>query len=416
MENEDIIRALKDGNVPPEGTFEISVGRDSEILEFHNILENIKQGKASAKFVEGKFGTGKSFLLKMIEENALENNFVVSKITITRDVPFNKFEEVYKKIVSTLKCKTGVSLQHIIERWINELKIAAMDETEDPLQQNHIVLDNIHMDLQNARNYSNSFVTAIESYYEASVNGDDEIANYAQAWLRCDDNIPFTVKRQFGVKGGVSKENVFDFLKALSALISSMGYNGLVILIDEIEFIIMLANKNIRSTALDYVRYLYDECNMGNFEKTLFVMAGTDEFFENPEKGVPSYPALHQRIKDAIESEYKDLRKPIMKLEGFTNEDLDTLTRKILVLYSSVYGNEITEKFDDSLIVSIIDFYKEKSILTGSVQPRDYVRGVVSALDIVQQNPDKFDSGEKIIDLFDNLEWDNFDDELEMFE
>lgn len=416
MENEDIIRSLKDGNVPPEGTFEISVARDSEIKEFENLLEKVSNGKALCKFVEGKFGTGKSFLLKMIEEKAIEDNFVVSKITITRDVPFNKFEEVYRKIVSTLRCKTGVSLQHIIERWINELKIAAMDETDDPLQQNHIVMDNMHMDLMNARNYSNSFVTAIEHYYEATTAGNDELANYAQAWLRCDDNIPFQIKRQFGVKGGVSKENVFEFLKALSALVSAVGYNGLVILIDEVEFIIMLANKNIRSTALDYVRYLYDECNIGNFEKTLFVMAGTDEFFENAEKGVPSYPALHQRIKDAIESEYKDLRKPIIKLEGFSNEDLEALTTKILNLYSEVYGNEVVEKFDNNLISGIIDFYKEKSLLTGSVQPRDYVRGVVSALDIVQQNPDKFQSNQEILDLFDNLEWEKFEEELEIFE
>ncbi|MEN6292799.1 MAG: BREX system ATP-binding domain-containing protein, partial [Methanobacterium sp.] len=217
----------------------------------------------------------------------------------------------------------------------------------------------------------------------------------------------------FGVKGDVTKENAFDFLKALSAFISSIGYKGLVILIDEVEFTMQLPMTKLRTTALDYMRYIYDECNANQFENTLFVLAGTNDFFEDTEKGIPSYKALDQRIRNDFEYDgYKDIRSSIIKLDGFGRDEMLELTQNIFKVYSNVYGKEVINKFN-GVIEDIIQFYKEKSMLTGTVQPRDYVKGLVTALDIVQQNPDKFASKNEVLDLFDNLEWVKFEDDLE---
>ena len=65
---------------------------------------------------------GKSFFLKLIEEKALAENFVVSKVTLSRDVPFNKFEVVYRNIARSLACKTGISLEHMVERWMTRIR------------------------------------------------------------------------------------------------------------------------------------------------------------------------------------------------------------------------------------------------------------------------------------------------------
>ena len=132
MNYEDIIMALKNGNVPAKGASEICIGRENEIEEFKYLLKKINEGKGITKFVNGEFGSGKSFFLKIIEEMAYEDNFVVSRVTLSRDVPFNKFEIVYRNIVKTLRCKTGTSLEHIIERWITKLKMMAFEETSDP--------------------------------------------------------------------------------------------------------------------------------------------------------------------------------------------------------------------------------------------------------------------------------------------
>lgn len=401
---EGIIRALKDGNVPEEGALRICVGRDSEIEEINRLLRNAKNGHAVTKFIEGPYGTGKSFLLKVIDEIALNENFVVSKVTITRDVPFNKFEEVYKKIVQNLKSEVGDSLEDIIKKWLTELKRKSMDETTDPLEQNRIVMDYMKEDLLSVREYANSFAVAIESYYEASNQGNDEIAHYAMAWLKGDANIPFTIKRKFGIKGDVAKENAFLFLKALGIFISSIGYSGLVILIDEAEFIRLLHTNNLRETAYDYIRFIYDECNSGYFKNTVFVFAAFDEWYTDDRRGIRSYQALYNRLEDALHTSYRDLRKPILRLEGLSRDELKKLSKIVMEMHGLVYNWNPGIK-TDSVLEDILAYHEERASLTGGrITPRGFIKAFISVLDTVQQNPAELDSNEKILGLFEREE------------
>jgi hypothetical protein len=123
------------------------------------------------------------------------------------------------------------------------------EQTDDPIKQNLIIRENMHSELESARKHSNPFVVAIENYYNAMNTGDYETAKYAQSWLGGDSNIPFKYKNKFGVKGEIDKENAFKFLKSLSAFIQTIGYSGLVILIDEVEHIMDLHSKKLRDTA-----------------------------------------------------------------------------------------------------------------------------------------------------------------------
>ena len=110
-----------------------------KLAEFERLLDKVdKDERAIVKFVNGEFGAGKSFFLKVIEEMAYEKNFVVSWITLSNDVPFNKIDVVYKNIAKNLKCKTGTSLDHIIDRWITGLKMMAFEESSNPQKQNEL--------------------------------------------------------------------------------------------------------------------------------------------------------------------------------------------------------------------------------------------------------------------------------------
>ena len=94
MNYEDVIMALKNGNVPAEGVKDICMGRDDEIAEFERLLEKVSEDKAITKFINGEYGAGKSFFLKVIQEMAYEKNFAVSFITLGEEVPFNKMDVV----------------------------------------------------------------------------------------------------------------------------------------------------------------------------------------------------------------------------------------------------------------------------------------------------------------------------------
>jgi hypothetical protein len=312
--------------------------------------------------------------------------------------------------VGSLKCKTGTSLEHIIERWLTKLQVMALNETDDPLKQSSIVKDNVHNDLKTARKHSNTFVVAIERYHNAVTTGDFETAKFAQAWLRGDANIPFNIKRKFGVKGDIDRENAFQFLEALSAFLKMIGYSGLVILIDEAEHIMTLHNKKLRDTAYNYIREIYDECNLGRFQNTLFIFAGTPQFFDDPKLGIPSYEALDDRIRDVINSSYKDLRKQILQLEGFDRENLIDIAKKLLSMHQEVYSWD-GDSIINPTLEGIVEVHESNAELTGyKVTPRVFIRSFISVLDTVQQNPVELDDTEKILKLFEDKEIELEDD------
>lgn len=392
--------AMKNGNVPSNGASEVCIGREKEINEFKYLLKKVNDEKAITKFINGEYGSGKSFFLKVIEEMAFKDNFVVSKVTLNRDVPFNKIEVVYKNIAQTLRCKTGTSLEHIIEKWITRLKMMAFNETSDPVKQALIVSENMQNDLEKAREYSNSFVVAIEHYYKAMNSGDYETAKYAQAWLRGDSNIPFTEKKKFGVKGNIDRENAFKFLEALATFVKTIGYSGLVILIDETEYIMHLHTKKLRDTAYNYLRDIYDECNSGKFQNTLFVFAGTPQFFDDPKLGVPSYEALSGRIEDPLDTSLKDLRKSVITLEGFEKDDLMDIAGRLMIMHEQVFEWNAKEKISP-MIEDIVLTHEENAGLTGGkVTPRLFIRSFIGVLDTVQQNPEEFSTDKDILKVF----------------
>ena len=137
MDYENILISLKSGNVPQSGAISLCMGREMEVEEFKELLNKVDEDeKAVVKFVNGEFGAGKSFFLKVVEEMAFDKNFVVSWITLSNDIPFNKIDVVYKNIAKNLKCKTGTSLDHIIDRWITNLKMMSFEQSSNPQEQN----------------------------------------------------------------------------------------------------------------------------------------------------------------------------------------------------------------------------------------------------------------------------------------
>ena len=72
-----LINALKGGVVPRVGLEYITVGRTQEISAILHDIDMIEEGSASFRFIVGKYGSGKSFLLQTIRNYATAKGFVV---------------------------------------------------------------------------------------------------------------------------------------------------------------------------------------------------------------------------------------------------------------------------------------------------------------------------------------------------
>lgn len=388
-DEERIINALRKGIIPNANISQLCVGRENELKAFDESLNLIKMGGADLKFIKGNYGMGKSFLLKIMKEKAFNNDFVVSKITLSNSVRMNKIEDIYVAIATNIECKSSKGLKEILDRWYSKLRsrISIYYDIADEDIGEFIERESVKV-LEKSREFNNSFANVVETYIKAKNLGDLEVENTAIAWLMGDKTLPAKKRKLINVKSTIVKENALNFLKALSSLLKSLDYNGLVILIDEAEFIINL-RKDQRTNSYDYIRDIMDACGEDDFSSTLFVFAGTPEFFNDTEKGLKSYKGFDDRVKSYLSEEFSNSRQPIIVINGLTDSDLLLLGNKIIKIHENVYG------WDSEGLISletVINKSKELATFNHDLYlSRDFIRRLVEYLDSVQQHPDKYE-------------------------
>ena len=71
-----LLTSIAAGVVPRSGAPYIAIGRTDEIAALLSDLDNVSEGAATMRFIIGKYGSGKSFLLQLIRGTALERGFI----------------------------------------------------------------------------------------------------------------------------------------------------------------------------------------------------------------------------------------------------------------------------------------------------------------------------------------------------
>lgn len=138
-----IINSLKGGVVPRIGLPYITVGREQEINALLHDVDIIADGGASFRFIVGKYGSGKSFLLQTIRSYVMDRNFVVvdADLSPERRLQGTKGQGLatYKELIRNMSTKTrpdGGALTLILDRWISNVQSETAAEsgldTNDP--------------------------------------------------------------------------------------------------------------------------------------------------------------------------------------------------------------------------------------------------------------------------------------------
>ena len=131
-----VINSLKGGVVPRIGLPYITVGRETEIDALLHDVDIIADGGASFRFIVGKYGSGKSFLLQTIRSHVMDRNFVVvdADLSPERRLQGTKGQGLatYKELIrnmSTKTCPDGGALTLILDRWISGVQSETAAET-----------------------------------------------------------------------------------------------------------------------------------------------------------------------------------------------------------------------------------------------------------------------------------------------
>jgi len=374
--------ALKNGTVPAEGVEYLCTGREAQIEEFCRCFDFASKGGSTVKFICGEYGAGKTFLLKRARIEAEKQGFVVSSIKVNQGLRLNLLNHLYYNIMHNLTFrdvrgrKTG--FEDLMEDWMICYKRYTDYERKRALED--IV--------RKIGKYNESMARAVGEYIKASYEDDRNKVNGVISWLTGEENITYEIKSSFRVTGTVDRLNVIDFLRGFTALIKMLGYSGLVVLIDELE-LVMDERADLRKKAYENLRFLLDECALGQPENTIYIFAATESIINDRVKGVPSYQALSQRLgnpADKINSSLSDMRQPLMYLPPFHYRDLSELSIKIIKLHKEIY-NCAFQISDESIINWALLLYKEKEGDIEKVNIRKYVMKLTEVLDIMEQHP-----------------------------
>lgn len=398
-----LLNALKGGVVPRVGLEFITVGRAREISAILRDIEIVGDGGASFRFVVGRYGSGKSFMLQTIRNYASSKGFAVADADLSPERRFAGTKgqglATYKELIKNLSTKSkpdGGALPLILEKWISGIMSCVKAETNaDGEEFDFLVERQIYSVAENLEGMVNGFefAKAIVVYWQAYKNDDISKKSSVLKWFRGEYMTRRDAKEDIGINFIVTDETWYDFLKIFAVFLVSAGYKGLIILIDELVNIFKIPNSITRANNYEKILTMYNDVLQGKASYIGFLMGGTPQCVEDRYKGVFSYEALRSRLAEGHFSsgELKDLSAPIIRLEMLSQEEMYILVEKLQNLHAQIYSYPPALNHDD-LVYFLAAEYNRVGAGT-HITPREIIRDFIELLNILHQNPSKSVAG-----------------------
>ena len=217
-----LLNSLSAGVVPRTGAAYIAIGRNAEIAALHNDLEAIADGGSAMRFVVGKYGSGKSFLIQLMRSGACEHGFVSADADLSPERRLSGSNHsgiaTYRELIKNLSvkaCPDGGALPSILAKWLGDLRFEAEREETPEDGVDGYVSRRIYDTLRGIEGGIGAFDFAkvIKAYYLSSVNDDEDKKSMCMRWLRGEYMTKTEARMDLGVGSVINDENFYDYLK-----------------------------------------------------------------------------------------------------------------------------------------------------------------------------------------------------------
>ena len=393
-----LVNSLKGGVVPRIGLPYVTVGRKAEIDALLRDVEVIADGGASFRFITGKYGSGKSFLLQTIRNYVMAKNFVVvdADLSPERRLQGTRGQGLatYKELVRNMATKTkpeGGALSLILDRWISSVQQAVMEENElSPMDGRLPALVEKKIAATvcalSEMVHGFDFSRLLTLYYQAYTAGDEALKVKVLKWFRGEYANRTEARQELGVGIVVTDDDWYEYLKLFAAFLKQAGYAGMLILIDELVNIYKIPNSITRQYNYEKILTMYNDTMQGKAQHLGIILCGTPQCMEDPRRGVYSYEALRSRLADGqFSGGYRDLLSPVIRLEPLTYEELLILTEKLAEIHGELY--EYTQIVNQQDMVDFLTVEFARIGADSHITPREVIRDFINVLDVVYQNP-----------------------------
>lgn len=397
-----LINALKGGVVPRIGLPYIAVGRKAEIDALLHDVAIIADGGATFRFIVGKYGSGKSFLLQTIRNYVMDKNFVVADADLSpeRRLQGTKGQGLatYKELIRNLATKTrpeGGALTLILDRWISSVQSDTAAESglspSDPAFE-QAVEKRIYAVVSALEEMVHGFDFArlLTLYYRASRQGEEETKARVVKWFRGEYATKTEAKAELGVNIIITDDDWYDYIKLFSAFLQKAGYNGLLIFIDELVNIYKIPNAITRQYNYEKILTMYNDTLQGKASHLGLILCGTPQCVEDTRRGLYSYEALRSRLaegKFARSGDTRDMLAPIIRLAPLTSEEMLVLVEKLTEIHGQLF--DYTPAVGQADFIAFLQIEYGRIGADTQITPREIIRDWIELLDILYQNPNR---------------------------
>ena len=396
-----LLASISAGVVPRMGAPYIAIGRNDEIEALLGDLEAVNDGGGSMRFIIGKYGSGKSFLIQLVRGFALEKGFVTADADLSpeRRICGAKGTGIatYRELIRNLASRSspdGGALPQIIARWLSDLQSQTAGEGLE-IGSDAFTKSLTEKIFRTARSLESQiggfdFASVITAYYKAYLAGDEEKKSACLRWLRGEYSTKTEARNAVGVplSGIIDDDNWYEYIKLLAVFFRHIGYRGFVVFIDECVNLYKITNRISRENNYEKLLSMFNDTLQGKAEGLALIFGGTPQFLEDTRRGLFSYEALRSRLSDGQfqKAGYKNLIGPVIRLRRLSDDELFALIARITNLHAQNYN--WTPRVTDEDMAAFLKICLERAGADTLITPREIIRDYMTVLNILFQNPE----------------------------
>ena len=396
-----LLASLSAGVVPRIGAPYIAIGRGEEIGSLLDNLDAVAEGGAVTRFLIGRYGSGKSFLIQLIRGYALERGFICADADLSPERRLTGGSgaglATYKELMINIATKAspdGGALATVLSRHLTRLQTELVEVgvfPDSPIFESEIkkkvyaTLAELEGDVGGF-----DFAKVLGEYYMASLSDDSEKKTACLRWLRGE----FATKTEastmlgFRVSTVIDDDNWYNFIKLFASLAVKLGYSGLILFIDECVNLYKIPNRISRESNYEKILTIFNDTLQGKAKNLGVIFGGTPQFLEDTRRGLFSYDALKSRLSDSRYSElgYQNLSTPVIRLRRLSDNELLALVKRLAKLFAQREGkSEIS--VTDAEIEMFITHALSRAGAEEMITPREIIRDFLTILNIMRDNP-----------------------------
>jgi hypothetical protein len=358
----------------------------------------LPKGGASFRLVVGPYGSGKSFMLQVIRNYALQRNFVVAdadlsaerRLTGTGGQGVNLYRELLKNMAIRTRPEGG-AFTPLLEHWMNAIQEQVLRSSnllpDDPNFQ-LLVQQKVQETLRSISALSNSFDFArvLSLFWRAYQNGEDVKMEHATRWLRGEYQLLNEVRADLQVNSMVTDKNWYNYLKLFASFFQLIGYKGLVIFFDEAVNLYKISNSVSRNNNYEQLLTLFNDVNQGVAQHIGLIFSGTPQLVEDPKRGLYGYEALRSRLQESrfTQDGRRSFAGPLVRLDTLTNEELFVLLQKLRDIHALHY--HYTTMITDRNLQQFMEVVTAQIGSAQQLTPREITRDLIAVMEMMRRD------------------------------